>query len=336
MLTRDRVLGMFLGIAIGDALFMPVETFSKDEIASRFGRITDYITPPNDHRWFAGKEAGTWTDDTELTLAIADSLIECGRIDMNSITERHVLAYLADPTLGYGGSTTAGIKNLIAGKLWSVSGISDNPKRGSGNGLPMKVAPIGAYLCSLVRQQSELTEAEFVRNITDLTLMTHYTKMAVQSALTHIQAIRFCLCTTSNRFDKEFFVLQLLYAARLATEGNKSEDNLLERIVELSNSNLDWSPEAISERYGQGSCYVYNSLPFSYAFFLRNPTSIETLYDVGNAGGDTDTNASIVGGMLGALNGTAIFPNHLIEGLKQKERILQTAERFCQKFEITD
>lgn len=63
-------------------------------------------------------------------------------------------------------------------------------------------------------------------------------------------------------------------------------------------------------------------------FFLRKPHSIEALYDVISAGGDTDTNGSMVGALLGALNGPNIFPDHLIEGLDQEKEIMLVANRF--------
>ncbi len=94
------------------------------------------------------------------------------------------------------------------------------------------------------------------------------------------------------------------------------------------------SPEQIASHYDGASCYVLNSQPFSFAMFLRNPYSIETLFDTVNAGGDTDTNGSMVASLLGALNGTKIFPQHLIEGLWQKDRILKVAHDFCDRFEI--
>ncbi|MBI2633668.1 MAG: ADP-ribosylglycohydrolase family protein [Parcubacteria group bacterium] len=55
-----------------------------------------------------------------------------------------------------------------------------------------------------------------------------------------------------------------------------------------------------------------------------------------NAGGDTDTNGSIVGSLLGALKGVSVFPKHLIDGLWQKEKILDTANRFCDTFDIKE
>jgi ADP-ribosyl-[dinitrogen reductase] hydrolase len=338
--NKDRVVGMFLGIAIGDALFMPVETFSAVKIEGRYGRIKSYLPVPGDHKWFAGRPAGTWTDDTQLTLVVADSLIEKGQIDMNDMAARHVKSLEREGDQGFGASTRSAIKRLASGIHWSGSGISTNPKHGYGNGLPMKVAPLGAYSCSPVFENDTKSKKLLVQDIINLALMTHYREMAVQSALAHVSAIRYCLLSSPSDFLTGEFIGQVCEAASLAHSmedliSNPTKDDLIRRLSSLKNIDLAITiSKKIINRFGAGSCYVFDSLPFSYAFFLRNPKSIETLYDVGNAGGDTDTNASIVGGMLGALNGSSIFPTHLMEGLQQKNRILQTAERFCERFGI--
>ena len=80
---------------------------------------------------------------------------------------------------------------------------------------------------------------------------------------------------------------------------------------------------------GGATCYVFNSLPFSYSIFLKDPTNIEILYQTINAGGDTDTNGAIVGALLGAYNGTKIIPDHLLNGLWNRQEVEDTAVAFC-------
>lgn len=65
---------------------------------------------------------------------------------------------------------------------------------------------------------------------------------------------------------------------------------------------------------------------------MRNPNSIESLYDCVSAGGDTDTNGSMLASLLGALHGQSIFPKHLVDGLKNKDEILDLADQFYEKF----
>lgn len=331
--TRDQILGMFVGKAVADQLFAPVETFSLKKIAEKYGYIRNYILPPYEHRWFKDVTSPRWTDDTQLTLLIADSLIQHKQLNMDDLAKRHVKYWKREGDLGFGSTTRSAINKLAQGEHWWNSGKNNNPKHGFGNGLPMKVGPIGALRASPFwdRQWVEYRSA-FIRNLMNLTLMTHYRRMAIDSALSHVFAVSLCL---SGNFSREnfFYAIDKWSNFVLWNEIPPHQERLSDRFEDLRKLDFEsLTAKNIIDLFGGGTSYVYNSLPFSYAFFLRNPDSIETLYEVGNAGGDTDTNAAIVGELLGAKNGISIFPQHLIDGLWQKDRILATAERFYETF----
>lgn len=346
-MTEDKILGMFLGIAIGDALYAPVETWTAEKISETRGRLTDYIDPSS-HKWMKGRPIGSWTDDTQLTLLVADSLLECGEFNIQDLARRHVEYLEREGNLGFGKTTFEAIKRLQQGIHWAKSGVTSDPKLGVGNALPMKIAPLAAYSYSPFFSKYLSEPSLFKTKLRDFTLMTHYTQMAVKSALAHIEALQFCLYLQLpfGRDDyvdaynfQRMFIEAVIKAMELPEHmlkgvpfGGNYDDirGIISTVGYLPLDKLDTAD--FIKLYGEGKGYVYHTLPFCYAFFLKNPYSIETLYDVGNAGGDTDTNASIVGGMLGALNGASIFPQRLIDGLWQKERIIDTAKRFYRKF----
>lgn len=68
---RDRIAGALYGVAIGDAMGAPLEFMSKDEIARAHGRVTEMIGGG----WL-NVEPGEITDDTQMTLAVAEGIIE--------------------------------------------------------------------------------------------------------------------------------------------------------------------------------------------------------------------------------------------------------------------
>lgn len=343
-MNRDKVRGMMLGVTIGDQLGMPVETFKKDQIEMVFGRITDYNDPPPEHKWFGGMKS-RWTDDAQLTLVVAESLIEKKCIDMDDMAFRHVRSMELEGDLGWGYSTRASVERLENGLHWSISGNT----KGYGNGVAMKVAPVGIYyhtnFLGKPFSDGHIDSSKMLAAISDLARMTHDSRIGVESALSQVMAVHFCLFHKPETFKKDHF----LCAVKLASMGQYN--SMLTRKI----LGLDEDAETLTNRwiamthlkgienipienklaiFGGADYYVYNSLPFCYSMFMQNPTSIEALYDTVNAGGDTDTNGSIVGALLGALNGTKIFPRHLVDGLWQKERILDTAERLCDAFEI--
>ncbi|MDP2631111.1 MAG: ADP-ribosylglycohydrolase family protein [Candidatus Uhrbacteria bacterium] len=332
--NKDRVLGFFAGVAIGDALFMPVENLTQGQILHR-GRITNY-TRPDGHKWFNGRDAGTFTDDYALTETVAKSLTRCGGINCADLAEAHLKLWEIEGDPGFGKTTRTALRKLAAGVPISESGKSDNPKDGYGNALPMKLGPVALYSTSDKYNADHNAQAGYVENITNHALMTHHTLMAVESAFGHIVAVRYCLLRNDKSlFSKKEFVDAVLLAMTLAQLSGLSgtQDNLPGIVSTIAHLPLEkLGAEDFIKLYGGGKGYVYHTLPFCYAFFAKNPFSIETLFEVGNAGGDTDTNTSIVGGMLGALNGISIFPQYLLDGLKEKERVLSVANDFYNTF----
>src|SRR3989344_4334904 len=74
--SLDRYRGALLGLAIGDALGMPVEFLHSEEIKRRYGRVTRFETPFVDHP-NTDLEAGQYTDDTQIFLLLAQRLVDC-------------------------------------------------------------------------------------------------------------------------------------------------------------------------------------------------------------------------------------------------------------------
>ena len=62
-------------IAYGDAAGLPVEAMSAEQISENYDRITE-LQAPSDHPFFPGSARGTVSDDTQLSLAVARSLLK--------------------------------------------------------------------------------------------------------------------------------------------------------------------------------------------------------------------------------------------------------------------
>ena len=322
-ITRDKIRGMFLGVAIGDALGMPFESKKYEDIKSS-KRLKGY-------RGSRRGVKGTCTDDTQLTLCTALAMIESGKFDMDSIAAWHVRAY-NESTSGWGGTTRDAVKKISEGEHWSKAGeFIGQENRGFGNGIPMKVAPLAAYFV--------LTNnfSNYKQILLDFTSMTHQTSVAVSSCHAHVAALIYCLNSTVEDFRVRTFLQEVTDASCIGRAYyTKPVDDITDKLESLLKiydiPDLLFDDEYLVKEFGGGTCYVYNSLPFSYAFFLRGPFSIETLYDVAYAGGDADTNASFVASMLGAICGTTIFPKLLVEGVQNKSQIIKIADLFYEKF----
>jgi ADP-ribosylglycohydrolase len=326
---NDRIFAMFALGAIGDALGAPVEMMKAPEIAERYGRLTSFIERA-DHK-FGPIAKGETTDDTQLKLAIARSIARSGTIDLDDIAREHILE-LGRTTRGWGGSTTQAVERLLGGVHWSVSGSTpetSSGKRGKGNGVAMKIDPVGAY-CA-VRGLNPMIVGVTRTAINDVALMTHGSAMGVASGMAEVMAIQYCLATSdfcaehfSDEVTQAAFLGECVFPRMMASD----EDRLSDRFCLLRDVTPETSDDVLRVKYGNGSCYVYDSLPLAYALFVRKPHSIEALYDAVNFGGDTDTVASIVGSLLGALHGSAIIPQALWAGVDRRAEIETTVAEF--------
>ena len=78
MNSNDRALGAFYGLALGDALGMPTQSFSRAQIIARFGQITGLADAPADQPIAPNMPKGSITDDTEQALLMGRLLVEGG------------------------------------------------------------------------------------------------------------------------------------------------------------------------------------------------------------------------------------------------------------------
>ena len=257
---QDKIRATFLGCAIGDSLGKPLETLSAAHISENFGRIDKYITNSS-HKWFSEDQVGTTTDDWQLTKSIARALIDSGEFSLDQIAYEHIKEF-AISVRGWGGSTRDSVTNLANGIHWKLSGMTDKIGRGTGNGISMKVSPIGLYM-ALTNPKCELPAwSQNVIDLSNLAMMTHRTSLAITSGLAQTFAIFKCFTSTPKNFDKKSFVKMLLGAADLGRQylPETISDDLGTRFSLL---NKEFSSEEIIKEF-DGSCYVYDSLPFAY------------------------------------------------------------------------
>lgn len=346
---RDKILGMTVGGAVGDAWGAPVETWNPERIEQTHpGGVHRYVAPIG-HKWFKPESfpVGSTTDDTQLKLATMRGVIAAEEMSveclMDAIAQAHV-EVLADK-IGWGNSTTEAIQRLKDGVHWSEAGKTDKAMRGTGNGIPMKIAPLG-----VLKALNVLSSEDFCWLCVAYSAMTHYTQMSAYAALMHAHTISDLL---KEGTDIELYDLCELWATLPdwpnqipgifdVSHLNETKDNIQERMQLLWEEWVERRPISIERRmelFGKGSCYLFDSLPFTYSFFLH-PTDdpLDVLDELINAGGDTDTNGSMLGEMLGAMYGIELFEapenSWTVEGLQGYDEIVATTKLFCDKLGV--
>src|SRR5579863_7154509 len=168
---RDRARGALYGLAIGDALGMPTEMLSRDQVIDRWGPLlTGFESAPPDHPIAAGLPAGAVTDDTEQAVLLGRLLLS-GRVDPRELADG-LIAWERDVaargSLGLlGPSTRRAIDAVLAGTPPEEAGCF-----GATNGAAMRIAPVG--LTVTVANLTALVDA-----VQRASLVTHNTSVAL-------------------------------------------------------------------------------------------------------------------------------------------------------------
>jgi ADP-ribosylglycohydrolase len=299
----DRFRGCLYGVAVGDALGMPTEGYTAKEIRSKFGIVRDMMPAPEGH-FHSGLLAGRFTDDTEETLMLAESLIEASGFSATNFAEKLITwgkSWTMDERLcrGVGFATRSSVESMIAGTSWKESGLS-TPTCGSA----MRAASIGLLYngdLGLVSKYAELQS-----------LPTHCGIASRAGAVAVATGVALCL----KGFGKEMALRTAASAAQ------RLDIDFAERLLWVL-SLKDLKPEDALGTI-QNSPLARETVPAAFYCFIKFDPE-EALIWAASSGGDTDSIASIAGSLFGATYGTSWLPDRWLAPLEQKERIERAA-----------
>lgn len=291
MLTtrEERLAGLLLGTALGDALGLPAEGLSRRRIA-RLGWNGRWR-----HRFLLGR--GMVSDDTEHTLLVAESLLrqpDEAAVFARDLAWRLRWWLLAVPA-GVGFATLRACLKLWLGWPPERSGI-----RSAGNGAAMRSAVIGAWFAG----DRPKIEA-FVRAAT---ILTHTDPRALTGAL----AIALCAESAMLGHRPADTLATLAAIAPEDQEWQKRLEGIWQGLEE------GWSVARYGDHIGCGtgfSGYVYDTVPAAIFAYLKSEDFRPALEEVLDSGGDTDTVGAIAGALLGCRSGASALPREWLDGL---------------------
>lgn len=340
--SPERYAATLVGCASGDTLGKSVEGWKKEQIEEHVdgGRITKPIDPVliydekgnliRQDRFGKLKyynkdlKKGEYTDDTILTLALAESIAACKGIDFKDIARRQLYEYETrlqeDGKVskgGFGGTTIKAFKRLLQGFDYTESGVIGGP----GNAPPMKMSPLGLWMDATRNYEIGLRCAEQIGRI------THLDPRSVVSGVIQAHAVYLCL----QGISREDFVSSLLESCR-RWEKPASEELFPKDHRETMVSRLEWIAENHDAHHSEAHAYlgsnsnVWSSYPFALFMFQKYwDEPIAGLIETVNYGGDCDTTGAMYGALCGAKSGM-IFPQEWLGVLQGKERLIAAAK----------
>ena len=292
--ARQRVVGGILGLALGDALGAPFE----------FRRAHDVPTPiPAFELPWMDRPPGSWTDDTAMARNLWTSLIAAaGTLDTDDVLRRH-LEWLESSPPDIGSQTLATLREHQRGTPDAAKAVFERrgPEVSAGNGSVMYCAPLGlAY----ANRPDELLEAAPA-----LSAITHWDERCKTACLAVTLAV--AALVRGNAPESAVRGALELVADR---EGGEELDYLtgaagIERPIDGPDQGFTLFTAGVALRV------VGEAKPFE-----------DGLREVVALGGDTDTNASAAGALLGALHGVTALPPDWLDRLVEATVIRDEAK----------
>lgn len=313
----SRAYGALAGLALGDALGMPTQAMSPQQIQTVYGHVTGLVDGDKSQPYAPGMAAGSVTDDTEQALLVASLLLKGhgSGLNLDASEFSHALLAWEDSMIERGSldllgpSTKAALERVRAG---------ENPLRvggeGTTNGAAMRVTPIGIAASTSDRQL-------FADAVWSSCQVTHATRQGFQSAALVAAAVSLGIDAgaadvTDLLWKAVAFVRSLPERGAWSPDPDvvKATHRALKLATEPASSSLEWLAEQIGTSVASAQ-----AIPMAFALLARNP-SPRALLEAANLGGDTDTIGAIAGAILGASLGVEVFDAY---GLAQVEQVSQ-------------
>ena len=302
--------GALAGLALGDALGMPTQAMSPEQIRAVYGRITGLVDGDASQPYAPGMPAGSTTDDTYQALALASFLgrdegSSAGTVTLELGGFAHELLNWEEWMKAQGSLDLLGPSSKAA--LERVR-LGEDPLRvrgmGTTNGAAMRVTPVG------IAVSTDNPEA-FADSVWSTCQLTHATRQGFQSAALVAAAVSMGIdWDTPSPSDMTTLLWKAVtYVDSLPERGAWAPDPDVVaatcRAMQLVANPASSSLECLIEQVGTSVASAH-AIPMAFALLARDP-SPQALLDAANIGGDTDTIGAIAGAILGGLLGVEAF-----------------------------
>lgn len=285
-----------VGCAIGDALGNPFEMWHVDKPGLR---EWDGQFKAGGTFWVG--EAGQYTDDTLMSIALATSLIEKNGFDQEHVGTQYLAWMESGNTRGIGGTTHRALTRLKNGASVLDSGVTHNDgKPASGNGTAMRASPIGLWYRKNPEKLIEVAMAD--------------------ASITH------------NSFEPKMGSVAVALGTAILANGTTDKREMLEAVADIVSDSIVKEKlllalkhiemgtehfEALAEIGVNG--YVPETVGAAFYCLGATDNYKDAVVLAVKAGGDTDTTAAIAGAMAGTLYGLDGIPSEYKEKVENFE-----------------
>jgi ADP-ribosylglycohydrolase len=322
----DRFQAAFLGLAIGDALGFPLRGVPPASLTRLPGLADDFAPRPR------GKFAkGQFSDDTQLMLATAESVIREGKVDGRSAAAHLAWLWQEGIILQPPKSLADALQRLAEGTPWMSAGASLGVKCPS---VLSRALVVGLF--------ESKNRARLRHDTGVLTVLTHKDPTCAAAAAAFAQAVGLGLTTQEPPTPAEFCETLALAAAA-------HDQDLAEELRHLPRL-LSWDPARAlaalrkvnvppSQLKGVDGlpAHVVPVLLTALYATLKVPHDFRQAVELTlRCGGEADVAAALTGALMGVHLGTHALPARLRKNVLYADTLLDTADRLFQARQVKE
>lgn len=300
---NKQIQGGILGLLVGDALGVPYEFHSKENIPAL--QEIDYQPPMGFDRAHKGILPGTWSDDGAQALCLLASLLHCKQLDMTDFSNRllnwYENGYMAvdHNVFDVGIATGRGLRAFKSGTNPMLAGDLDPDSHG--NGALMRVLPLALWHIG--------SDKELIMDAARQACITHAQPRSKLCCGIYCMVARGILNCVDDPWT---------YAISKIADCYHDDHKML--------AELEFHIRPFDDIEPTGSGYVVDTLRAAKKALSINSYQHGVRYAV-SLGQDTDTTACIVGGIIGLRDGVETIPNVWLEGLRGKDLCMPMIEK---------
>ena len=318
MINLKMINAMTLGVAVADTVGVPVEFKSQETLKRK--PVTDMFGFGSHNQ-----PAGTWSDDTSLTIATMESISRQKRIDYADLMNNFALWYFEGEFTARGevfdcwGTTLSAIIKYV--REIPLEDCGSEESYSNGNGSLMRILPVAVYLhrvygknfderaMSVIHEVSALTHAH-PRSMVGCGI---YFLIAVQllEGKSIPEAIQIGLSNAEKYYSDSEFVDKIEKYSRLWREdfANLPEEEI------------------------KSTGYVVDTLEAALWCLLNTKDYKSLVLKAVNLGDDTDTVTAVAGGLAGIYYGLEEIPEEWLLKLQNREYLKEIASDFFHSLE---
>ncbi|OHD13311.1 MAG: hypothetical protein A2086_02790 [Spirochaetes bacterium GWD1_27_9] len=311
-MDKNSVLSGLFGLCIGDALGVPVEFKSRDLIKK---------SPVTDMLGFGthNQPVGTWSDDSSLSFCLADSL--CNGYNLVDIADKFSKWFFQNYWTPHNKVFDIGIttRNAIYKIREGIPPLQcgEKSERSNGNGSLMRILPLVYHLYNK-------EEKEIFQKVSEVSSITHSHPRSIIACFIYIQIALQILKFKDKKPKTKLCEDGILNSINFIIKNNYFVDEL-QHFKRISNN-----IKKLNENEILSGGYVIHTLEASLWCFINYNCYEEIVLKAVNLGDDTDTTATVAGGIAGLYYGINDIPKKWIDNIAKKDEIIKLCNRIAE------